>query len=121
MSTHITITTYAEQAAWVRGFMEQDGLPLLFMVGHPGTGKSVAFKARLKADLYFYSNTARLTAFQLYKTLYRVRNQTVILDDVDDALRRADMARLLMALCETDDRARTVAWHGTETLLKVRK
>jgi hypothetical protein len=47
-----------------------------------------------------------------------VRDKAVILDDLDDAVKRADMARLLMALCE---KARTVAWLGTESLLKVHK
>jgi hypothetical protein len=121
MSTNVTVTTYVEQERWVDAFLKPDGLNLLFMVGNPGTGKSVSFKARLDEDRRHYINAARLTSFQLYKQLFKVRNKAIILDDVDDALKRSDMARLLMALCETDDKARSVAWLGTESLLKVRK
>jgi hypothetical protein len=121
MSTNVTITTYAEQEQWVDAFLKPDGLNLLFMVGNPGTGKSVSFKAKLDEEVHHYINAARLTTFQLYKQLFKVRNKAVTLDDVDDALKRSDMARLLMALCETDDKARTVSWLGTEPLLKVRK
>src|ERR1022692_3110272 len=35
-----------------------------------------------------------------------------------DALKKAGCARILMNLCETDDKARTVAWFGTESQLK---
>jgi hypothetical protein len=121
MSTNITITTYADQERWVDAFLKADGLNLLFMVGNPGTGKSVSFKTKLDQDRHHYINAARLTSFQLYKQLFKVRNKAIIFDDVDDALKRSDMARLLMTLCETDDAARTVAWLGTESLLKVRK
>jgi hypothetical protein len=121
MSTNITITTYTELERWIEAFLKADGLRLLFMVANPGTGKSAAFKARLDEDQHHYINAARLTSFQLYKQLFKVRNKAVILDDVDDALKQSGMARLLMALCETDDEARTVAWLGTESLLKVRK
>lgn len=121
MSTNLTITTFAEQEQWVNAFLKEDGLNLLFMVGNPGIGKSAAFKAKLDDEKHHYINAARLTTFQLYKQLFKVRNKAVILDDVDDALKHSDMARLLMALCETDDNARTVAWLGTESQLKVQK
>ena len=119
MSTNITITNYATLEQWVDAFLKEDGLNLLFMIGNPGSGKSVSFKDKLDGKRHHYINAARLTAFQLYKHLYKVRNKSLILDDTDDALRRSDMARLLMALCETDDAARTVAWLGTQSLLKV--
>jgi hypothetical protein len=91
------------------------------MVGNPGTGKSASFKAKIDEENHHLINSARLTAFQLYKMLFRMRNKAIILDDVDDALRRSDMARLLMSLCESDNAARTVAWLGTESLLKTKK
>jgi hypothetical protein len=121
MSTNVTVTACAEQERWVEAFLKPDGLQLLFVVGHPGTGKSAAFKARVDENRHHYTNAARLTSFQLYKQLFKVRNKAAILDDVDDALKQPGMARLLMALCETDDEARTVSWLGTESLLKVRK
>jgi hypothetical protein len=121
MSTNVTVTTFAEQERWVDAFLQPDGLNLLFLVGNPGTAKSASFKAKLDREEHHYLNAARLTAFHLYKQLFQARNKAVVLDDVDDALRHADTARLLMALCETDDQARTVAWLGTESLLKARK
>lgn len=121
MSTNITVTTYTELQRWVDAFLKPDGLNLLFLVGNPGTGKTVSFRAKLDGDAHHYIKAARLSAFQLYKRLFKVRNKAIVLDDVDDALRHSDMARLLMALCETDDEARTVAWLGTESQLKVRK
>ncbi len=121
MSTNVTVTCYAEQEQWVDAFLKEDGLNLLFLVGNPGTAKTASFKARLDEDRHHYINAARLTSFQMFKQLYKSRNKAIILDDVDDALKHSDMARLLMALCETDDKARTVSWLGTEALLKARK
>jgi hypothetical protein len=121
LSTHLTVMTYDDKDRWVDAFVKPNGLNLLFMVGNPGTGKSASFKAKLDEAHHHYINAARLTSFQLYKLLFAVRNKAIILDDVDDALRRADMARLLMSLCESDNQARIVAWLGTESLLKVKK
>jgi hypothetical protein len=120
VSTTITVTAYMEQERWVDAFAKRNGLQLLFMVGHPGTGKSNAFKARLTDDLR-YINAVHLTDFQMYKELFRSRDLPIILDDVDEALKNRGIARMLMALCETDDAARSVAWLGTESLLTVRK
>jgi hypothetical protein len=121
MSTNFTITTYADLERWVDAFLREDGLNLIFLVGNPGTGKSAAFRAKLIDGQHHYISAARLTAFQLFRQLYMVRDKAIILDDVDDPLKRSDMARVLMGLCETDDQERTIAWLGTESLLKVRK
>jgi hypothetical protein len=121
MSTSCTIHTYAEYERWVDGFFNPDGPSLLFVVGNPGTGKSVSFKTKLDKERHHYINAARLTPFQLFKQLYRVRNKALVFDDVDEALRNATTSRLLMALCETDDNARTVSWLGTESQLQVRR
>lgn len=121
MSTHITVNTYADQERWVDGFAKRDGLKLMFMIGDPGTAKTRTFKTKLDPEQHYYINAARLTPFQLYKVLYQRKNKAIILDDVDDALKRSDMARLLMTLCESDSTARTVAWLGTESLLKTKK
>jgi hypothetical protein len=120
MSTHFTITSYKDLEQWADAFTNKDGLPLLFLVGHPGTGKSNAFKARLTGDLR-YINAVHMTDFQMYKELYRSRNMPIVLDDVDEALKNRGIVRMLMALCETDDAARLVAWLGTESMLTTRK
>lgn len=118
---NITIRTYSEYEIWRDAFLKRDGLKLLFVVGDPGCGKSTSIKSELDADQHRYIKAARLTAFQLYKELYTIRGKAIILDDVEDALRKPDTARLLMALCETDDEARRVAWYGSQSLLKVTK
>jgi len=120
MSTSFTIKTYDLLEKWVSAFLKPNGLPLLFLVGNPGTGKSASFKTKLNQENHHYVNAAHLTSFQFYKQLYEVRDKAIILDDVDDALKRHEMARLLMSLCESDDKARTVSWFGTESLLKGR-
>ena len=43
------------------------------------------------------------------------------LDDVEAPLKEDKGRKLLMALCETDDEARTVAWYGSVSQLKVTK
>lgn len=121
MSMTTTISRFWELAQWADAFMKEKGLRLMFLVGNPGTAKSQAIKARLKPERHRYIKCGRLTAFQLFKQLYRFRNYDIILDDVEDAMKRPDTARILMNLCETDEEARTVAWFGSESMLKVCK
>jgi hypothetical protein len=116
-----TLTTFEEQATFIEAFMKKDGLRLLFLVGDPGCGKSWMIRRRLVPTRHVYIKVGRLTAFQLYKLLYRYRHMTIILDDVEDALKRDDTRKLLMMLCETDDENRLVGWLGTESLLVTKK
>ena len=101
--------------------MKEKGLKLLFLVGNPGNGKSECVKRRLDEARQRYIKASRLTAFQFYKQIFKHRNKAIILDDVEDALKRSDTARMLMALCETDEAARRVAWFGSEAMLKIVK
>jgi hypothetical protein len=116
-----TVTTFCEQAKFIDAFMKKNGLRLLFLVGDPGCSKSWMIRSRLLPAQHVYIRVGRLTAFQLYKLLYRHRHKTIILDDVEDALKRDDTRKLLMMLCETDDDDRLVGWLGTESLLVTRK
>jgi hypothetical protein len=116
-----TVTTFQEQAKFIDAFMKKNGLRLLFLVGDPGCSKSWMIRSRLKSGQHVYIKVGRLTAFQLYKLLYRHRHKTIILDDVEDALKRDDTRKLLMMLCETDDEDRLVGWLGTESLLFTKK
>jgi hypothetical protein len=105
---------------WMDAFLRRDGLNLLFCVSNPGTGKSNNVKSRLDKHLHRHVKAGRLTAFQLYKQIYCSRNRALILDDVEDALKRPDTAGMIMDLCETDEPARTIGWYGSESQLKVR-
>lgn len=121
MSMNLTVATFEELETWVDAFMKPQGLSLMFLVGDPGHSKSYSIKQRLDPDLHRYFKCGRLTAFQLYKQLFKHRNRAIILDDVEDALKGEQTPRMLMNLGETDEDSRTVAWFGTESQLKVRK
>jgi hypothetical protein len=121
MSMNLTVTTFEELETWVDAFMRPKGLRLMFLIGDPGHSKSYSIKQRLDADLHRYFKCGRLTAFQLYKQLFKHRDRAIILDDVEDALKGEQIPRMLMNLGETDEASRTVAWFGTESQLKVRK
>jgi len=82
MSMNVTITTFQGLDEWVDAFMKQKGLRLLFLVGNPGASKSHSIKTKLDAEQHHYFKCGRLTAFQLFKQLWRYRNKDIILDDV---------------------------------------
>jgi hypothetical protein len=121
MSLCCTVTTFADLTRYIAAFMKPDGLRLLFVVGDPGGSKSWTIKRMQKKAQHVYIKAGRLTAFQLYKLLYKCRNRAIILDDVEDALKREDTRKLLMQACETDDEARKVGWLGTESRLVVQE
>lgn len=121
MSISYTVTTFGDLAKYIDAFMKPNGLRLLFVVGDPGGSKSWTIKKRIKRGQHVYVKAGRLTAFQLFKLLYRHREQAIVLDDVEDALKRDDTRKLLMQACETDDKARKVGWLGTESRLFVKQ
>ena len=117
MATTLTLTTYADLTQWAEAFLQPDGLGLLFLVGNPGAGKSRVFLDRMTPN-HAYLRAARLTAIELYKMIYRHRHKELIFDDVDDVLKDRSIAHLLMSVCETDNRKKTVAWRSSTSLLK---
>ena len=86
-----TITTFADLQEWADAFTHPDGLRLLFIVGSPGQSKSYTF-AHTIGEAHRYIKASRLTAFQLYKTIYSYRNTALVLDDVDDVF-KTDLAQ----------------------------
>jgi hypothetical protein len=121
MPMSYTVTTFPEQATYIDAFMKKGGLRLFFLVGDPGCSKSWMIRSMVRIGQHVYVKVGRLTALQLYKLLYRYRHKTIILDDVEDALKRDDTRKLLMMVCETDDKDRLVGWLGTESLLVTKK
>ena len=116
-----TINTYPDLTEWVTRFFHEDGLPLLILVSEVGKGKSRLVESLAVQHDAWYCKASQLTAFQLYKQCFRHRGKVMALDDVEAPLKEDKGRKLLMALCETDDEARTVAWYGSVSQLKVTK
>ncbi len=81
MSMNLTVTTFHELEMWVDAFMKPKGLSLMFLIGDPGHSKSFSIKQLLDVDQHRYFKCGRLTAFQLYKQLFKHRDRAIILDD----------------------------------------
>ncbi len=116
-----TITTYPELTEWVTKFFHEDGLPLLILVSEVGKGKSRLVESVAAQHDAWYCKASQLTAFQLYLQCFKHRGKVMALDDVEAPLKDEKGRKMLMALCETDDADRTVAWYGTVSQLKVTK
>ena len=116
-----TITTYSELNEWATRFFHEDGLPLLILVSDVGKGKSRLIESLAAQHDSWYCKASQLTAFQLYKQCYKHRGKVMALDDVEAPLKDEKGRKMLMALCETDDADRKVAWYGSVSQLKVTK
>lgn len=98
------ITTYNELIKVAHAF--GDGrLPLLFLVGRPGTGKSRAVRDALPKARYL---RGVVSAFALHRDLWRHLDAPYILDDVD-TYRDRSILETLKALCEREKNKR-VCW-----------
>jgi len=113
-----TVRSFADLTAIARAFMSQKSeRRLLIIVGDPGVSKSSTF-SRLKDDeKHRIIKAGNLSAFQFYLQLYQSRNKVIILDDVEEVVKRGD--KTLMNLCESGAPIRTVAWYGSTSQLKV--
>ena len=116
-----TITTYSELTEWVTKFFHEDGLTFVILVSEVGKGKSHFVNSLATQHDAWYCKASQLTAFQLYLQCFKHRGKVMALDDVEAPLKDEKGRKMLMALCETDDADRTVAWYGTVSLLKVTK
>lgn len=116
-----TITTYTELTEWVTKFFHEDGLTFVILVSEVGKGKSHFVNSLAAQFDAWYCKASQLTAFQLYLQCYKHRGKVMALDDVEAPLKDEKGRKMLMALCETDDADRKVAWYGTVSQLKVTK
>lgn len=104
-----TIKNYKDLGTWTESF-SRGQFGLLILVGSPGLSKSVTVKKNMvNHNNFLYVKSGQLTAFQFYKQLYLYRNEHVVIDDIESALRDRQLVRLLKNLTETESE-RTISW-----------
>jgi hypothetical protein len=99
------ISTYKELTRLVNYFASE-GLNII-VVGAPGLSKTTIIEQAV-GDLGRKLD-GNVTAFELYKLLYRHRDELIILDDIDSLYNNQSAVRLLKQACQTTD-AKTVSW-----------
>lgn len=110
----IRITTYDDLRHHIAAFAA-GSYPFLLVIGAPGLGKSSAIKEAMKdRDHLMLDNHA--TAFALYESCFRFRDQPLILDDLDHLYRDDACIRLLKALCNTE-KEKTLRWMSKHALI----
>lgn len=107
----LTIRSYAELDGIVKVFAS-GRYNLFILVGGPGQGKSRTVREAVEScgeEFLWIKNT--VSAFRLYRDIYKHRHGTIlVIDDVDSFYSDRGLVRLLKALCETED-VKTLAWH----------
>jgi len=107
-TTALKITRYEELDRYVRAFV--DGLlGLLVIVSGPGLQKSQTVRRAAGQGVRFLDG--KLSAFDLYREIWRHRDALLVIDDVDELFADRQAVRLLKGLCQTDP-VKTVAWHS---------
>lgn len=127
----IVLTDYAMLAEYVAAFARGD-LPLIYLLGPAGTGKSETIKRALKftgeadaqgnasgdadgemmgvneqpagPDVLYVEGQAQ--PYGLYTELFAYRDCPVVIDDVDRLYAKVGMVRLMKALCNTNQTKR---------------
>jgi len=109
----LTIETYSDLDRYVRGFAEGH-FGLTIIVAAAGLQKSEAVRRSLGENACYLQG--RVTAFEMYRELFRHRDERVVIDDVDDIYQNPQAVRLLRSLCQTEA-VKTVAWHSSTRIL----
>lgn len=113
-SVFITVTTYDAFYKIVKAFAKGT-IPLLLIVGEPGTSKSKSVKQALGGKGKWIEGKA--TAVAVYALLYEYRDHCVIFDDVDAMYADDAFRRLLKCLCQSD-MIKTLNWHSQNKVLR---
>ena len=107
----LVVRRYDELRQLVRAFA-QGMYELMCLLGGPGIGKSETVRRIMREVLGptgWGLITGKHTPLDLYERLYRFRAVSILLDDLDDLLRRPDNVVMLKCLCETSP-VKTVQW-----------
>lgn len=113
----ITVTSYEEFGHFARAFGEGK-IPLLLVVGAPGTSKTQTILNNLKVKHEWIDG--HLSPISLYMRLYHARNQLVVIDDVDAIYANKSARGMLKALCQTNP-VKKVTWETRSRILDEEK
>jgi hypothetical protein len=117
MKSSLTVTTYREFHEYVDAFAI-GRIPLLMVIGDPGTSKSQSMKRALskrKAKPCWIEGQA--SAVAMYAMLYEHRHKIVVIDDVDQLYKDDASRRLLKSLCKTEKDKR-LSWNTRSSYLE---
>ena len=110
----IPVRTYGELERYVRAFSARH-LNLLIVIGGPGLAKSQTVRRLAGERACWIEGNA--TAFGMYVTLFRHKDELVVIDDVDNLYGDRSAVRLLKCLCQTDP-AKHLAWQSGSSRLE---
>lgn len=109
------LTTYNELEGFMKAFAEGH-LNLVLLIGAGGLAKSSTVRQVLGKEARWIQGQA--SPYQIYVELYRNRNRSIVVNDVDSLHQDKAGIRLLKNLCETEVE-KTVSWQtGTRSLEK---
>jgi len=108
-----TISRYEDLDRYVRAFVD-GSLGLLVIVGGAGLQKSETVRHAAGPGVCILDG--KVTAFELYRELWRHRNAAIVIDDVDELYADRQAVRLLKGLCQTNP-VKTVSWHSAARAL----
>ncbi len=107
-NTAIQVRSYVDYHRIILKWAEGKLDTTLIVVGSPGIGKSEAIKDALGSDPYYYANV-QATPKGLFNDLWLHLDQPVVIDDVDELLRKPGVTGLLKAFLETKE-TKTLSW-----------
>ena len=99
----LTVPTYVELRNLLTAFAG-GAYDLICVLGGPGLGKSEMIKRIMQQSVGpngWGLIKGKHTPLDLYQRLHRYRSLPVVLDDLDDLLRKPDNVTLLKCLCDT--------------------
>lgn len=109
----LTVTRYDDLREWADAFA-RGCFEVFILVGDPGLGKTRIVTDRTQGQVRIIEG--RVTAFELYRELYRHCNEPFLIDDVDQLYSDKDAIRLLKCLCQTEP-VKSLAWHSATSKL----
>jgi hypothetical protein len=94
-----SVKTYADLKRWRDDFYTPAGLNFLIVVGSAGVGKSQMFTPGATEVLY---HQGPISGAKFYATLFQNRDKLIVLDDVDENLKKPENINLMKLLGQTE-------------------